>query len=466
MLALLSRPYRSRGRFSRRCFLRAGALGAAGLALPALWQGRAAAAGPAGRSFGRARRCLVLFLTGGPPQHETWDPKPSAPAGVRGELGPIDTNVPGLHIGELFPKLARQCDKLCVVRSVAHDDRVHTSAGYTMLTGAYHPLANVETAALIRPTVDDRPHFGSLLALQRPAHNGAPVFASLPEVIKDAAINEFPGQNAGFLGKRYSPFLIDGNPADAAFRLPDIGLPGDVSQERLATRRELSTRLTERAALPPDRTLADLAGFREQAFSLLTAPAVRDAFDLAREPESLRRAYGPHLFGQGCLLARRLIEAEVALVTVYWHYEGPDDSPVWDTHENNFAHMRNRLGPPTDEAVATLLQDLASRGLLDDTLVVVMGEFGRSPRVNSKAGRDHWPQVQSILLAGAGTPAGAIYGASDNLGGQPADSPVTPPDLTATLLHLLGVPHTLAVQDLKGRPLRACEGQPIVALLG
>jgi hypothetical protein len=466
MLNPLTSPMIRCGGLSRRRLLEVGCLGTLGLLqLPRRGEARGAAGGSA--SFGRAQRCLVLFLTGGPPQHETWDPKPLAPAGIRGEMAAIQTNVPGLRFGELFPKLARQADKLCVVRSVTHDDRVHTSAGYTMLTGAYHPLANVETAALIQPTVDDHPHVGALLAMSRPARQGAPTFASLPEIIKDAAVNEFPGQHAGFLGKRYGPFLIDGSPATAAFRLPDIGLPADVSSARLAARRDLGDRVEEAGALRESNpTLADLDSFREQAYSLLTAPAVRDAFDLGREPEGLRQAYGRHLFGQGCLLARRLLEAGVSLVTVYWHYEGPDDSPVWDTHENNFAHLRNRLGPPTDDAVAALLADLSSRGLLEETLVVVMGEFGRSPRVNSKAGRDHWPQVQSILLAGAGVPAGATYGSSDNLGAYPATDPVTPPDLTATLLHLLGAPHDQWVRDRNGRPLRACNGEPIAALVG
>lgn len=420
----------------------------------------------------------MLYLTGGPPQHETWDPKPKAPSGVRGELSPIQTAVPGLMFGELFPKVARLADKLCVVRSVTHEDRVHTSAGYTMLTGAYHPKANVETAALIQPTIDDHPHIGSLLAMTRAERHGAPTFACLPENIKDAAVNEFPGQNAGFLGKRYDPFLIEGSAAASAFQLPDIGLPEEISPRRLSARRELAAHVARdgdsrdgdsRDSGSQDggsQDAGDLSAFREQAYSLLAATSVREAFNLASEPEPLRRAYGNHLFGQGCLLARRLLEAGVSLVTAYWHYEGPDDSPVWDTHENNFAHMKQRLGPPTDDAVAALIADLAERGLLDDTLVVVMGEFGRSPRVNSKAGRDHWPNVQSILLAGAGVPAGAAYGASDNLGAYPATDPVAPPDLTATLLHLLGVPHDLPLRDRNGRPLRATNGEPIAALLG
>jgi arylsulfatase A-like enzyme len=194
------------------------------------------------------------------------------------------------------------------------------------------------------------------------------------------------------------------------------------------------------------------------------SPAIRQAFDLGREPDRMREAYGRHLFGQGCLLARRLLEAGMALVSVYWHYEGPDDSPVWDTHQNNFKHLRERLVPPTDAALAALLADLSGRGLLDETLIVCMGEFGRTPRVNAKGGRDHWSAVQSVALAGGGI-RGGVYGASDKLGAYPADQPVTPPDLAATLLHLLGVPPELEIRDRTDRPLRACQGTAVRGLL-
>jgi hypothetical protein len=197
---------------------------------------------------------------------------------------------------------------------------------------------------------------------------------------------------------------------------------------------------------------------------LIGSSAVRQAFQLDREPERVRAAYGRHLFGQGCLLARRLLEAGVALVTVYWHYEGPNDSPVWDTHANNFPHLRQRLMLPTDQALASLLEDLAGHGLLDETLVVCLGEFGRSPRINANGGREHWPFVQSIVLAGAGIPGGSVYGASDRIGAWPADKPVTPPDLFATFLHLLGVRPEMELHDRSGRPVRVCEGTPLRGL--
>jgi hypothetical protein len=452
--------------FSRRDFLRLGGIGGLQLDLPVLRNASAAGPKPVSTSFGRAKRCILLFLTGGPPQLDTWDPKPDAPEQIRGELKPIATNVPGIQISELLPRLARQADKYCIVRSVTHGDTVHTSAGYTMLTGAYHPKANAPSAKDIHPTPDDHPRVGSVLAKFRPSASGVPVFASLPEVIKDAGVNVFPGQDAGFLGSRFGPFAIQGDPANGRFITPNIELPADVTAERLAHRRTLAARLDEVLRLS-DRLSAsgDVDAFREQAVALIRAPAVRQAFELGREPERLRDAYGKHLFGKGCLLARRLLEAGVALVTVYWHYEGPDDSPVWDTHENNFPHLKQRLAPPADQAFATLLEDLSARGLLADTLVVCMGEFGRSPRINAKGGREHWASVQSVVLAGAGIAGGSVYGSSDRIGAYPGDNPVTPPELTATILHLLGVRADLEVQDRLGRPLRICEGKPIQGLL-
>jgi hypothetical protein len=456
---------------SRRRFLEVGSLG--GLSLGGLSLGglslaaiRAEAAEPSvDRLFGRAKRCVLLFLMGGPPQIDTFDPKPAAPAEIRGELSPIATSLAGVQFSELFPKLACQAHRLCVVRSVTHDDRVHTSAGYTMLTGRPHPAANADGVGP-RPSPTDFPHWGSVLALAHPPDRGVPAFAALPEVIKDANVNEIPGQSAGFMGRQYDPFRIAGEAKSGQFRPPDILLPDDVTPARLGERKALADRL-DAAYRDADRRAAagDLDVYRAQALDLLSAPSVRRAFALDREQPAVRAAYGPHLFGQGCLLARRLLQAGVRLVTVYWHYEGPDDSPVWDTHENNFPHLKNRLAPPTDRAAGALLDDLAVHGLLDETLVIVMGEFGRSPKINSKGGREHWPQVQSILLAGAGIRAGSVYGASDRDGGLPAELPVSPADLTATFLHLLGVPTATELRDPTGRPFVASEGHVVRGLL-
>lgn len=453
----------NRTSYSRRTLLRLGAVG--GLLLPAFLKAKGAEQPTGGlrtplrdTSFGRAKRCIVLFLTGGVPQHDTFDPKPDAPKEIRGEFKPIETNVPGIRLAELCTDLAKQADKFRIVRSVTHTDTVHTSAGYTMLTGVGLRVAHAKTATDIQPAGADHPHIGSLVAKVRPPASG-PAFVSLPEIIKDAGVNEFPGQGAGLMGRRFDPFRIEGDPKTGQFRLPDVELPADMPDTRLEDRRKLLAKL-DRPGHTPDRD-----AFNDRAYDLIRSPAVHKALKLDREPEATREAYGSHLFGQGCLLGRRLLEAGVPLVTVYWHYEGPDDSPVWDTHENNFRHLRTRLIPPTDRAVACLLADLADRGLLADTLVVVMGEFGRSPRINKNAGRDHWPQVQSILLAGAGIGGGTVYGASDRTGGLPADSPVSPTDLTATFLHLLGIPSDVEIHDAAGRPYRACHGTPVRGLL-
>lgn len=461
-------------RIPRRDFLRLGSLGGLGVSLPNLIEAKDSfrAASPF-RSFGRAKHCLLLFLTGGPPQLDTWDLKPAAPGEYRGEIKPIATNVSGIQISELFPKLARQADKYCIVRSVTHGDTVHTSAGYTMLTGMVHPLANAKTATDIRPTNNDHPHLGSLLARLQTSRDGVPLFASLPEVIKDAAVNEFPGQGGGFLGKIYDPFRIEAEPlkpelgyhqAEGKFQLPPVFLPEGMTYARLDERGRLLKEIEQGGKMAAGFH-SDHDRFFQQALRLIHTPAVRRAFQIHHEPEPLRTAYGKNLFGQGCLLGRRLIEAGVVLVTVYWHYEGPDDSPVWDTHQNNFPHLRNRLMPPTDQAFAALLEDLSARGLLDETLVICMGEFGRSPRINRHAGRDHWPHAQSIVLAGAGIPAGSVYGASDKVGAYPADSPVTPADLAATILHLLGVKYDLELNDRTGKPVPACLGTPIKGLI-
>jgi hypothetical protein len=298
----------------------------------------------------------------------------------------------------------------------------------------------------------------------RPGLAGIPTFVSLPEIIKDAAINEFPGQGGGFLGKRFDPLRIDATPDHTRLRPPDIAPPVDVPVERLADRQQLLAAL-DAAARPLERAARQVRDFQQQAFNLLQSDAIHEACDLEREGRVTRDRYGRHLFGQSCLLARRLAEAEVSFITVYWHYEGPDDSPVWDTHGNNFPHLKNRLAPPTDQAVSALVDDLAARGLLEDTLLLCWGEFGRSPRINPQGGRDHWPNVQSVLLAGAGLPAGSVVGRSDSEGAYPVDQPASPADLAATVLHLLGVPAELEVRDISGRPLRACNGTPIEPLL-
>ena len=451
--------------FARRRWLEIGALGLTGFSLNRLQAATPQPAfGPVSKSFGRAQRCVMLFLTGGVPQQDTFDPKPLAPDSVRGELSPIETSVPGVQVTELFPQFAQRMHHATLLRSMTHDDTVHTSAGYTMLTGRRHPQANAKTAADIQPRPTDHPHVGSIVASVRPNH-GAPAFVALPEIIKDAAVNEFPGLNGGLMGERYSPLLIEGSGQTGRFTPPPVALTDGMAPARLADRQRLLLELDQRLRFDAAR-IAAFQTQRERALSLLASNSVQQSFDLEQESAETRQRYGLHLFGQGCLMARRLLEAGVALVTVYWHYEGPDDSPVWDTHGNNFTHLRKRLAPPTDAAMSALLDDLSNRGMLDDTLFITMGEFGRTPKINAQAGRDHWPQAASVVVAGAGVQAGAVYGATDRLGAYPKELPVSPADLTASILHLLGVSPDLEIHDQAGRPHRACEGSPLLALLG
>jgi hypothetical protein len=468
MISIEGRPRRLCDGMPRRAFLRVGSIAGLGLAWPHLIRADSASSTTeSDRDAGRARRCILLFPFGGPSQIDTLDPKPDAPAEIRGEFRPIATAVPGTYITELFPGLARLADRFSLVRSVTHTDSVHTSAGYWMLTGNRHPQANIaNSATMIHPTPDDRPHIGALLAHLRPGPADVPPYVNLPEVVKDAGVNEMPGQGAGFLGGRFAPLLLEGDPATGRLPGPEALATGELDPLRMRSRRtlrrQLESRLDRLAAHP---RLFELDEQYLRAFDLLGSPRVRDAFDIELESARAREAYGSHLFGQGCLLARRLVEAGVPLVTVFWHYEGPDDSPCWDTHENNFQHLRERLAPHADRAFAQLLRDLEARGLLEQTLVVWMGEFGRSPRVNPKAGREHWPHVHSMILAGGGIARGQVYGASDQIGGYPSSSPVSPGDVGATILHLLGVDPGSVLRDPAGQEVPAIQGRPIAGLL-
>lgn len=454
----------SPSRLTRRTVLTAGAMaGVTGAVNGAFAAKETASGSPTTQgSFGRAKRCLLLYLTGGPPQLDTFDMKPEAPAEIRGELSPIATSAAGIEICELFPQLAREAHDYCLVRSVTHDDRTHNSASYSMLTGHVHPLANCPTARLVRPKPEDHPFLGSMLALHR-GHNPM-TCVSLPEYIKDANVNDYVGQLPGFLGPAYSPLTVEADDARENFRPPELVLKSGVDTLRF------ERRVTLRDALDAfdvnARPVADVDDRFAQAVSLFGSSDVQQAFAWESEPQSIREAYGTHLFGKSCLLARRLLEAGVTLATVYWHYEGPEDSPVWDTHWNNFKHLRERLIPPADLAISAVLRDLRERGMLDDTLVVVMSEFGRTPRINNEAGRDHWAGCYSVLLAGAGIRGGSVYGSSDRIGVYPDSNPVAPVDMVATILHALGVPADFDLHDRAGRPVRACTGQPLTGLWG
>ena len=444
------------GRLPRRVLLRASLLLPLGLTVHRASHAATDRAEP-GPGFGRAKRCILVFLNGGPSQLDTWDMKPDAPADVRGELSPIATSVPGIQASELLPRMARLVDRFKIVRSVTHTASVHTTGVYTMLTGSYHRTPKVDQTRLAS---DDHPHLGALVASSRGWREGTPPFVCLPTLFRAPPVEGiWPGQNGGFLGRRYDPLVVEGEKLSARFRMPDIDLPAGLSVERLAERRAMLAALGRQ----PRQDAAPIDAWeelREQAWSFVDAPRFRHAVDLAREPAPVRERYGQHLFGQGLLLARRLSEAGVPFVTVYWIDPTPPGpgGGEFDSHGRIYPHMRERLLPPADQALAALVEDLRDRGLHDDTLLVVMSEFGRTPRLNKDAGRDHWAEAQSILLSGAGISGGTVHGATDKYAAYPIADPVTPPDLGQTILHLLGVPADLVLRDLQGRPIRASEG--------
>jgi hypothetical protein len=433
-------------------------------------------AGPG--KFGQAKSCVLIYLFGGPSHIDIWDMKPAAPAEIRGEFKPQATNVPGIQITEHLPRLARYADQYAIIRSLSHGDSAHGSAGHTMLTG-HRPRLQGE----VPPTADDFPHYGSVLTRLRPAPHAVAPFVSLPWAVYTST-NVVPGQNGGFLGRAADPFRLE-IPADQTptFTPPLSALPENVTGERWQHRRALRDRLEMLDPLGDNSTAADMGELYRRAYHLIESRQSRQIFDLTREPAAVRERYGMNVFGQSLLLARRLVEAGVPMITVYWPdrkepeaflNNGVRDNvgvPAWDTHgykvgkTPNFPSLRDKLLPALDLASTALVDDLRARGLLDQTLLVWTGEFGRSPKINTDAGRDHYGNVFSAILAGGGIRGGQVYGASDKHGAFPADNPVSPAAFAATLYHCLGVKPDAQIPDRLGRPVYICEGQPLHALL-
>jgi Protein of unknown function (DUF1501) len=467
MLRLTGPVQRTCDGWTRRDLLQAGGLAALGVGFPQLL-GRAAAA-PAGTSFGRARACLVVFLFGGPSHIDMWDLKPDAPPEVRGEFKPIATNVPGIQVCEHLPHLARQADKYCLVRSMTHPHPRHGWGLYYMLTGKRHNRPDLDAP----PTPDDFPGLGAVVSRFGKRRRELPPAVTVPRWNRFLDLpNDYAGERAGFLGSGHDPWLVKAGPDGQSFSLEELALPLDVPPGRLSERRELLASVDRHLARWGDAG-RQYDTVQARAYDLLGSRAVRTAFDLGQEPDRLRDRYGRHPFGQALLLARRLIEAGTVLVQVNWHNDGSDvKSPFWDTHKDNFNRLKNALLPPADVGLSALLEDLHGRGLLDDTLVVVMGEFGRTPKIGQvvmngatdKAGRDHWPHAYTVLVAGGGVRGGRAYGASDDRGAYVTDAPVTPPDLQATVLHALGIRPDSIVHDRQGRPHPASDGLPVVGL--
>jgi hypothetical protein len=459
MLHLFDKGTRLCDGLTRREWLRVGGLGAFGLSLPTLLESRSQAAGA---SRGKAKACIVLFHLGGPPQHDTWDPKDDAPVEIRGELKSIATNVLGIRVGELMPRTAHHLDRICVLRAMSTGDNAHSSSGYWMLTGVPHQPMNSENAKPGAP--NDWPCLAAIIHRLRRGKSGLPPTITLPEHIWNTGMISWPGQDGGFLGRTADPWLIHCDPSAADFHIPGLSLPAHVPATRLNARLSLLEQVNRGLdAAERGEAIARFDHRSQQAFDLLRAGKARRAFDLEREPPSLRDRYGRNRWGQSVLLARLLIEAGVSLVQVNWtRMPGDtDDSPAWDTHNGNAKRLKNNLMPPMDLAYSALLEDLETRGLLDETLIVWMGEFGRSPKINGGGGRDHWGRVFSVALAGGGVRGGQVVGSSDKTGGLPRDGRVRPQDLTATVFHCLGhAPHT-EIHDTLGRPLAISRGEII-----
>jgi hypothetical protein len=449
----------------RREFLQVGFSGFLGLGLPGLLAGRARARGATGPGVpapARAKSMILVFLTGGLSHLDSFDPKPDAPEGIRGEFRPIDTAVPGLRLCEHLPGLAACAGKLAVVRSMAHRHTNHLNATHWVLTGQAQPGAFFDKIA----SRDDYPCYASALDLVRPRSDGVPSGVMLPTFLMEGPLT-WPGQHAGFLGPKHDPWQIKQDPNRPDFRVEDLELPAGLNAERLGRRRDLLAELNARreAAGPP--TAEDpLAAQREIAYSLLLSGRVSRAFDIEREDPRVRDRYGRHAFGQSLLLARRLVQAGVPIVQV-----NMGRVQTWDTHSGNFKKLKETLLPPTDQGVSALLEDLAATGLLDETLVVVTGEFGRTPRIgattgnnNTRDGRDHWAAVFSAAFAGAGVRGGQVIGQSDRIGAYPASRPYSPADLAATIYRALGIDPATELHDRLGRPIRLSTGEVIEPL--
>ncbi len=443
---------------SRRAILRAGALSWLGLSLAEILRGQSLAGSTTRPSI---RGVLLAFCPGGPSHLETLDPKPDAPKEIRGEFGTIATALPGVRVGEHLPWLARRLDRFTLVRSMTTTSPVHELAVHRLFGG----VTETPPGTGVQASRKDRPHLGALLAASKPAPRGLPQSVILPTNLTFEGAT-FPGQNAGFLGARFDPWHLVGDVTKPGFGPSDLALPEDVSLDRLHDRFNLLAAVdAQRRDLDRHAALRPFDGFQQRATEILTSTACRDAFDLEREDPRLRDRYGRTLMGQGLLLGRRLLEAGVPLVQV-----NLGESNVWDTHEKNFSRLKEVLLPPFDQAVSALVDDLEARGLLDEILVVVTGEFGRTPRVGMPIkggagakpdGRDHWPGVFSLLALGAGVARGQVLGASDHLATFPASPSYSPADLAASLLTALGVDPSAEIQDQLARPFRVNNGTPI-----
>lgn len=437
--------------YTRRQALVAGGLGTVGLSLPQLLMAES-------NARTRSPKSVILVMPwGGPSQHDTFDPKPDAPDDIRSVYRDIPTRTPGFRVGEHFAQLAALSDRYSILRAVSHDIGVHHAATHLALTGYRPRITNREVTAAAR---EDYPTMGSVLAKVMPSPRGTSSFVQLPHTLVDQ--NTFSnGQNAGFLGIAYDPLVITQDSKTGEFRVPGTSLPEGVENDRFDARCNLLRQLDVLGtSLSDSSKIGDVNLCYEQAFDLMRSAANRELFDVSREPEKIRRRYGDHV-GKSMLMARRLVEGGVRLVFV----NDAHNNMKWDTHDANYGGGVERHMRETDQALSALLEDLDQRGLLETTIVVWMGEFGRTPKRKPDGGRDHWPSVYSVLLAGGGIRGGRVIGASDSLGAQPKEGRVSPEDILTTIYHLLGLPLTTEVHDPLGRPVPICTGEVIRPLI-
>ena len=467
---------------TRREFLRVGSLGIFGISLSqtlALRDAHAATTAAdalaGGRGFGSAKSVILLFLQGGPSHIDIWDPKPDAPSNIRGEFGAIDTKVDGIRLSETMPLLADQVDKCTLIRSMSYTPKGlfnHTAAIYQMLTG-YPPDRVSPSGQLEPPTPADFPTAGSHVSKLRPLDDAMLPFVELPRPLQESNVIG-KGGAAGFLGRAYDPYRLYQDP-NQPIELSDLELREETSPERLAGRFELRKGLN--ASMPDlEKAVADSAldEYYEKAYDLVLSGTARQAFDLSNESDDMRERYGKNTFGQGALMARRLIEAGTRFVQLNWPAvaNGNPEVDSWDTHAANFGPLKNLHCPVLDRALSALLSDMDDRGLLDETLVVAVGEFGRSPRLgvstsgnsNSPDGRDHWPYCYTALVAGAGVSRGQLYGESDETGSAPREKPVHPNDLLATVYYTLGIDPAMEILNHLDQPRELVKGEIVHGL--
>ncbi|MCH7688989.1 MAG: DUF1501 domain-containing protein [Planctomycetes bacterium] len=451
---------------SRRDMLSIGGLSMTGLTLADLASRPAIAAESTSQSktFGKAKNCIILFLSGGASHHDTFDPKPEAPVEIRGEFDTIATALSGVRFSEYLPKTATLMDRVALIRSMTHKSSGHAPGGYIMFTGHEYPRSPSAANFMSR---DEMPHIGSALAKVSPGNGPMFPFVLVPKRL-DAGSKRRAGQWGGSLGSKYDPMLTGGNPNDENFRLEHLPLVANRPAPVFRRRKKLIDQLNSQTEYLQKNDLArSLAANQQKALDVISSEAVRRAVDLSIEKKEVRERYGRNLFGQSVMLGKRLLDAGSRLVQVNWLRTQGEKGYAWDSHRENFEALREDLIPPFDVAYHALITELEEKGQLDETLVVVAGEFGRTPKVTlTTAGREHWPYCFSVLLAGAGIKGGQVYGASDRIGAYPADLPVSPGDLTATIYHLLGVDPHMEVHDQIGKPFILSKGEPIQGLIG